>query len=474
MKLGNRLSNKICPDDMTIEEWQVALRRETAQLSNFKVEHLDRNRIWGDYLVSGVTGRYKVAFRGVQSDRNFCSCLDFRTNGLGTCKHLEAVALYLQDHVPGYPWAGLSYAAEYTSIFVSYKGGRSIRVRIGSSHRAEFEQLFAEYFDRTGVLPRTAYYQLDEICRRAREISPSFRCYDDVQDFAREVVHYDQWQVELDSAYPDKAIPWDKQELSSRYATVEQLLYALCFQSHGFLVGDHHAFYMHLVARLVEEIYQGEEHRERGYIVVATDADMMAWQSVMLQYREYITLPVQVTTQEHFIQQQEAQLGQRATFVYIHEADCLKEWKNPLSLAVKKLEIRHLYLHVENLQHYTPVQLSSILQHINPFLIGPFYKFIHTYRPYFPLVEQEERLPEEIRPFTFFTTRLFVSAPQLPTAGDMPAPASPSPAPQLQTPEAKVSHFLRGLSQVLEDPRATELLRARLGQLLADEDPVHH
>ena len=78
MKLGNRLSNKICPDDMTIEEWQVALRRETAQMSNFKVEHLDRNRIWGDYLVSGVTGRYKVAFRGVQSDRNFCSCLDFR------------------------------------------------------------------------------------------------------------------------------------------------------------------------------------------------------------------------------------------------------------------------------------------------------------------------------------------------------------------------------------------------------------
>ena len=89
-------------------------------------------------------------------------------------------------------------------------------------------------------------------------------------------------------------------------------------------------------------------------------------------------------------------------------------------------------------------------------------------------MEQEERLPEEIRPFTFFTTRLFVSAPQLPTAGDRPAPASLSPAPQPQTPEAKVSHFLRGLSQLLEDPRATELLRARLGQLLADESPVQH
>ena len=51
MKLGNRLSNKICPDNMTIEEWQVALRRENARESDFSVEHLDKNRIWGDYLV---------------------------------------------------------------------------------------------------------------------------------------------------------------------------------------------------------------------------------------------------------------------------------------------------------------------------------------------------------------------------------------------------------------------------------------
>ena len=78
MKLGNRLSNKICPDNMTIEEWQVALRRENARESDFTVEHLDKNRIWGDYLVCSTTGRYRVAFRGVQSDRNFCSCLDFR------------------------------------------------------------------------------------------------------------------------------------------------------------------------------------------------------------------------------------------------------------------------------------------------------------------------------------------------------------------------------------------------------------
>ena len=55
MKLGNRLSNKICPENMTVEEWQVALRRENARESDFQVDHLDKNRIWGDYLVSSGT-----------------------------------------------------------------------------------------------------------------------------------------------------------------------------------------------------------------------------------------------------------------------------------------------------------------------------------------------------------------------------------------------------------------------------------
>ena len=41
----SRLSNKVCPEGMSIEEWQIALRREQAALSSFTVEHLDDNRI---------------------------------------------------------------------------------------------------------------------------------------------------------------------------------------------------------------------------------------------------------------------------------------------------------------------------------------------------------------------------------------------------------------------------------------------
>ncbi|MFC2708643.1 MAG: hypothetical protein ACFN0U_02805, partial [Porphyromonas asaccharolytica] len=99
-----KLSNRYCPEGMSVEAWQIALRKQFAEQNDFTVTHLDKNRIWGDYMVQSGSNHYRVAFRGVRSDRNYCACLDFRTSGLGTCKHIEAVANYLSEEVPGYPW----------------------------------------------------------------------------------------------------------------------------------------------------------------------------------------------------------------------------------------------------------------------------------------------------------------------------------------------------------------------------------
>lgn len=464
MKQGNRLSNKICPENMTIEEWQVALRRETARESDFVVEHLDKSRIWGDYLVCSPTGRYRVAFRGVQSDRNFCSCLDFRTNGLGTCKHLEAVSLFLEKDVPGYPWANLSFAPEYTSIYVSYKGGRSIRIRVGTVCSEEFEKKIKErYFDSEGALRKEYYSNLMKICQEALAISSAFRCYEDAYDFSDEYTDAEKWCNEIHGNYPEGAIPWNKQELSEEYTPIEQLLYRLTHRGFGFLVGPKHPFYIHLIARLTEEIYLCEEDRQKGFIIVENDTDILLWQSILLQYSEYIHLPVQVLSQQQFLKLQLPQ-GAHTTFVYVHDSDGLKEWKNPLSLAIKHLSIKHLYMHVERIEPFTPVQLSSVLQHINPFIIGPFYKFIHSYRPMFPLQPSMDAIPEEMRHFTTFVTQQLASAPILPM-GDTGRAAVQEGVEVVPSPEARVRKFLGMLHDILEDPDSSKILQTYLKQL---------
>ncbi len=45
---------------------------------------------WGDYVVtSKLSGKsYRVALRGTEPGESFCTCPDYRTNTLGTCKHI--------------------------------------------------------------------------------------------------------------------------------------------------------------------------------------------------------------------------------------------------------------------------------------------------------------------------------------------------------------------------------------------------
>lgn len=455
-KIGNRLSNKICPDGMTIEEWQIALRRENAREAGFKVEHLDENRIWGDYLVSSSSGRYRTAFRGVYSERNFCSCLDFRTNGLGTCKHIEAVTLYLQEHVPGYPWAGFTFTPPYSSIYVSYKGGRSIRMRLGGQYTSEYLKLLQQYFTAEGVLPQESYLLLPKIAEQAQAISNSFRIYEDVYEFANEVTQKELWRADLKETYQQQRIPWDRYTPNNNLALLEELLYSLCYIGEGLIVTPSSAQLKHLLARLIEEIYQGMEHIHPSYIIVGEEQELTEWQQIFRGYSELSELPIEIKTREQFVALSSEEISQVGV-LYIDQSGELKNWQNSVSLAIKRLKIDHLYMHLESIEELTPVQLSSILQHISPFAIGPFYQFIHQYRPLFPLKNDGSNLPEKTRELIFPCPHLEQLLPleqSYSTLGEGFTPPLDAP----HSSEQLVENLLTSILEVAQNPHALDLL----------------
>ena len=71
----------------------IAEREQRAREEKMSVTALDRKRLWTDYtVVSRLSGKtYRVALRGLQAGDSYCSCPDFRTNTLGTCKHVLKV-----------------------------------------------------------------------------------------------------------------------------------------------------------------------------------------------------------------------------------------------------------------------------------------------------------------------------------------------------------------------------------------------
>ena len=77
-------------DEEALVAQAIADRVERARIERMTVVPQDAARPWTDYTVtSKITGKsYRVALRGQLPGDSYCSCPDFRSNTLGTCKHV--------------------------------------------------------------------------------------------------------------------------------------------------------------------------------------------------------------------------------------------------------------------------------------------------------------------------------------------------------------------------------------------------
>ena len=146
-----KISWVVKPDGMEIKEWQRALRKQVAAEEAMGVSAVDERNVPGEYEVRNPQTHqtYKVVYRGEDSPWNYCSCMDFKTNHLCTCKHIEKVRLWISET------KGKRVHKElpaYTSVYLSYTEGRQVKIRVGSDHHEEFMKLAAQYFDAEGVM----------------------------------------------------------------------------------------------------------------------------------------------------------------------------------------------------------------------------------------------------------------------------------------------------------------------------------
>ena len=106
------------PEKMSTRDWQIALRRQFAEKNPFAVKNLNGQPVFSDYKVYNPTtgNTYKVALRSKEPGANFCSCMDFKTNDLGTCKHVEAVFHHINENKQLARLLDKGFTANYLSL----------------------------------------------------------------------------------------------------------------------------------------------------------------------------------------------------------------------------------------------------------------------------------------------------------------------------------------------------------------------
>jgi hypothetical protein len=82
----------------TTDTDEINRRRLRAQTESFDLSNREpRFPIFSNFRVKSKSGlSYTVEIRDIDQRQFGCTCVDFRINGLGTCKHVEAVLNYLQ------------------------------------------------------------------------------------------------------------------------------------------------------------------------------------------------------------------------------------------------------------------------------------------------------------------------------------------------------------------------------------------
>lgn len=192
-----KLSRLVQPAKMGLEEWQIALRRQYGQEQIFDLRNTGSQKVFSDFQVTNPTtnGTYRVAIRGEQLGENFCSCPDFMTNTLGTCKHIEFTLQTLRQTPGGEAALKRGFQRPYSSIYLRYGAQREVRFRAGTECPKKLRNVAAEYFDASGAMLPNASADLETLLSAAAQTEHDLRYYPDAVDFLaekRDAVHRDR------------------------------------------------------------------------------------------------------------------------------------------------------------------------------------------------------------------------------------------------------------------------------------------
>jgi predicted nucleic acid-binding Zn finger protein len=133
---------------------QIERRRERAVTDIARVVNRGGHVAFSSFDVTSTSDRtYRVQIRSLTELQNSCTCPDYLTNLVGTCKHIEGVLLNLKEALGG-QWDELAaQAPPVTQIYLHHAEETTIRALPAAPVPREIQVLLDRYFDAGGVLP---------------------------------------------------------------------------------------------------------------------------------------------------------------------------------------------------------------------------------------------------------------------------------------------------------------------------------
>jgi superfamily II DNA or RNA helicase len=421
------------PSELSLEEWQRALRKQFAGLKSFGIEKLGRDLVFTDYRVTNPENRnsYKVSLRDNLHSMNFCECMDFKTNLLGTCKHIEAVIrmveskprlkkVYLQQHNPEYTSAYLSYTlrgireTRYGNRDAGYEiqhagsgktdagsrfqdSGRRIMIRIGETKKPAFTRLAKEFFDEDMTLKPYGFGRFEEFLKKAAKIDSNFRCYPDALDYVLKLRdHFRRVDLIANNYFPS----FNNKKFDTLIKTT-----LFPYQKEGVrfavsggrtLIADDMGLGKTIQAIAAAEL-MGKEMKIRSVLVVCPTSLKYQWKSEISKFtqsdvsviegnplirsQQYKNLNFYKIVSYHALVNDLSEISaMQPDLIILDEAQRIKNFKTRVAQSVKKIASPYAIVLTGTPLENKLEELYSVISFVDPFMLGPFYRFLNEHQ----------------------------------------------------------------------------------------------
>jgi len=391
----------------TTDEDEIIRRKQRAQTEDIIVKRLDNDLpYFGSFLVYSNnwadhdSAKYLVEIRSLNEYKNSCGCLDFQTNGLGTCKHIERVLLALEKQGK----RKFKHAAQEGSLRTEiYLDTRDNEIKIkaewpqNNSLGSKISRTINQFFSANHGLIGEPLQNFSQLKKTLDQLKPA------IKKQIRISAHINTWaemlQKEKQKEFFKTAFTSDIDAGKYSLNMLKHPLYP--YQQDGMLhllfnqralLADEMGLGKTIQAIAACELLRQTKHIKR-VLVVATASLKAEWEEQIAKFSNLKTTIVQGSRKDRL------KLYQQPAFFYLtnyeqilydgadiqrlvipdviilDEAQRIKNWQTKTATAVKKLSSPYAFVLTGTPLENRIDDIYSVVQFLNPHLFGSLFQF---------------------------------------------------------------------------------------------------
>jgi superfamily II DNA/RNA helicase len=387
------------PEGMPIEKWQIALRKQFVHDNDFNIEKISPETVYADYLVSNPASRntYKVALRSPDHrGHNFCNCYDFRVSRLGTCKHIEAVFRLitrkrLRKHLK------TQIERPYTSVYLDYRKGKQIRLRIGTEFLNEFADLSLDYFDDQFYLTQNGFAHFEVFLQKARALDAGFRCYDDALEHILEQREHQRRVQKVEAMEDEQRKKWLSGLVKADMFPYQTQGVLFAYQHGRAIIGDEMGLGKTLQAIAATELLRREMGISKVLILAPTSLKYQ-WKTEIEKFTGQEAKVIEGNAIQRHREHREGEAVYKIAsyhsalfdaaameeagydLLILDEAQRIKNWRTKIAQSVRRIPSRYVFVLTGTPIENNLEELYGLVQFVDPFALGPRHIFFPRYQ----------------------------------------------------------------------------------------------